>query len=91
MMRLLGNVEVVAISFHSGGISSLFLHSAARDKVKRRFISNVSVVNITLRHGKHVCAMLSVNYRLGVLATLHLIWINLYLTTVCTEVLVHGS
>ena len=76
-MRLLGNVEVVAVSFHSGRISALFLHGAARDKVKRHFISNVSVVNITLCHGKYVSAMLSMSYRLGVLATLNVIWINL--------------
>jgi hypothetical protein len=86
MMRLLGNVEVVAVSYHSGGISSIFLHSATRDKVKRCFISIVSVVNITLCHWKHVSAMLPMSYRLGVLATLNLIRINLYLTTVCTEI-----
>jgi hypothetical protein len=54
MTRSLGNVEVVAVSFHSGAISSPFVHSATRDKVKGCFILNVSVVNVTLCHGKHV-------------------------------------
>jgi len=88
MARSLSNVEVVAVSFHSGGISSLFLHSAARDKVKGRFISNVSVLNITLCHGKHVAC--HVAYELGV-PELKFIWLNLYPTRVSTEILVHGS
>jgi hypothetical protein len=46
MMRSLSNVEVVAVSLYSGGISSLYLH------VKRRFVPNVSVVEMTLCHGK---------------------------------------
>jgi hypothetical protein len=54
MKRSVGNVEVVVVSFNSGVNSFLFQQCAAREKFKRCFILSVSMVNITLYHGKHV-------------------------------------